>query len=129
MEEWKDIPDYQGLYQVSDLGNIRSLRFGKIKLLKLKNKLDKKIPRQDIGLTDINGEQKTKSVHRLVLITFNPIPNMNDMEVDHIDENRLNNKLSNLQWVTPGMNKSLYHKRNNLKTHKICPHCNQKVKK
>lgn len=43
---------------------------------------------------------KNVSIHRMVLETFNPCPNMNSLEVNHIDGNKTNNRLGNLEWVT-----------------------------
>ena len=47
-----------------------------------------------------------KSAHRLVLLTWKPIPNAEDLTVDHLDHNKRNNKLSNLEWVTQKENSS-----------------------
>ena len=96
--EWRDIEGYEGIYQVSNLGQVRSLnyrRMDKVKILKLiKDK-------ENYLLTHLsnNGERKTYKVHRLVAKTFIPNPNSKP-QVDHIDTNSSNNKVFNLQWVT-----------------------------
>ena len=96
--EWRDIEGYEGIYQVSNLGQVRSLnyrRMGKVKILKLiKDK-------ENYLLTHLsnNGERKNYKVHRLVAKTFIPNPN-SKTQVDYIDSNTSNNKVFNLQWVT-----------------------------
>jgi len=90
-ETWKDIPGYAGYYQVSDLGNVRSLRYGKpLKpIRKAKGYLG-------VGLT-VKKQVKQFLVHRLVLLTFiGPSP----LIVNHIDGDKTNNHLSNLEYVT-----------------------------
>ena len=53
-----------------------------------------------VKLYDINGIPHTISLHRLVIETYLPISNSQDMEVDHIDGNIFNNRLDNLRWVS-----------------------------
>ena len=95
-EEWKWIKGYENYYQVSNFGNIRNSR---LKIMKyfINNS----------GYYCIKLSKHNKSshflVHRLVLETFTTKePNK---EVNHIDENKLNNHLSNLEWVTSKENK------------------------
>jgi len=101
MEEiWKDVVNYEGLYQVSNLGNIRFLQKGGKKLLKekiCKPSLDSSGYRQII-LTK-NKKRKSFKVHRLVAIAF--IPNINNLpQINHLDENKQNNNVNNLEWCT-----------------------------
>ena len=95
MEKWKDIPGYEGLYQVSNLGNVKSLKFGKERILK-------SIKRKDNYLHVYlykDGKQKNFLVHRLVAEVF--IPKIEGKEfVDHIDGNRSNNVYTNLRYCT-----------------------------
>ena len=98
MEEiWKDVCGYEGKYQVSNLGNVKSLNYrhtSKERILK---------PCKDRwGYLFVylcrNGERKMYLVHRLVLMTFSPCENSHELQVNHIDENKLNNRLENLEW-------------------------------
>lgn len=91
-EIYKDIKGYEGLYQVSNLGNVRSLRNNKI--------LIKKTDRYGYSVVNLaNKIVKTKKVHRLVAEAFIPNPN-NLKTVNHIDKNRKNNNVNNLEWLS-----------------------------
>ena len=92
MEVWKDVRDYEGLYKISDLGNVYSILTNK----KLKLRLNKNGYSQ-INLSK-NGVNKTHAVHRLVMETFNAIEGMNNLQVNHINEIKNDNTLSNLEW-------------------------------
>lgn len=96
-ETWKDIPDYEGLYQVSNFGKIKSLYNYKRNGT---NILTPKIRRgyYQIGLRK-NKKRKWIAVHRLVALAFIPNPN-NYKCVNHKDENTLNNNIDNLEWCT-----------------------------
>ena len=97
MEEiWKDIPGYGGLYQVSNLGRVRSFQRNKEKILK------PYITRNGYLLIALYKDKGAKAytVHRLVLSTFNPIENMNQLDVDHINTIRTDNRLENLRWTS-----------------------------
>ena len=98
MEEiWKDIEGYEGLYQVSNLGRVKSLRRNII----LKNKIESNGYERVVLST--NNNPKDYSVHRLVAIAFIPNPN-NYPIVNHKDENRTNNCVDNLEWCTQKYN-------------------------
>lgn len=103
MEEWRDIKGYEGLYQVSSWGRVKSLNYnhtGKERiLLQWYNKGYNRI-----GLVK-NGILKMYSVHRLVAEAF--IPNPNNLPfVNHKDENKQNNIVSNLEWCNIAYNNS-----------------------
>lgn len=101
MEIWKDVPGYVGLYQVSNLGNIRSLS-KKRGWLQLRCRL-MKVRKNKHGYLQVhlmNGNnRKTFNVHRLVAIAFIPNPE-NKPCIDHIDTDKTNNHVDNLHWVT-----------------------------
>lgn len=70
--------------------------------MKTRNKA--KTDYQIINLSKLDGSKRTFSVHRLVMMAFNPIKDMNELEVNHIDGNKKNNKLENLEWCTTSEN-------------------------
>ena len=97
MEEiWKDIEGYEGLYQVSNMGNVRSLNYhltGKTQILR--PRFNGRGYLRVILCKDRKG--KGHSVHRLVAATF--LPNPDGLpQVDHIDEDKTNNRVENLEW-------------------------------
>lgn len=98
-ETWKQVLNYEDLYLVSNYGNVMSLksRHGKSILLK---KCNDKSGYEIVTLCK-NGEHKTKSVHRLVMTAFY---GNNKLQVNHIDGNKKNNKLENLEFVTAKQN-------------------------
>lgn len=103
-EIWKDIPNYEGKYQISNFGNVISLNFANKhfpRLLKLKNHKD---GYKLVGLSNGQANNKTFfAVHRLVAQAFIPNPE-NKEQVNHIDGDKSNNKVTNLEWVTPKEN-------------------------
>lgn len=99
-ERWRDILQYEGVYQVSDIGNIRRLlKNGKTRMLCVITRKDRYMA---IGLWK-NGVGIIKTVHRLVLEAFiGRCPK--GMECRHLDGNRQNNQLCNLKWGTRSEN-------------------------
>ena len=93
MEEWKDIQGYEGRYQVSNLGRIKSSYKGSWNILK---PIDNGQGYKHIKLFK-DGERKHYYIHRLVAQAFIDNPN-NYPEVNHIDENKANNCMENLEW-------------------------------
>lgn len=113
MEEWRDIPNYEGIYQASNYGRIKSVegkttvskrhgtRVWKERIMKPKKEY---AGRQDLRISLWkNGEQKDFLVARLVAMTwvdgYSP-----ELTVNHIDGNFQNNHVSNLEWVTRSEN-------------------------
>ena len=105
-EEFRDIPSYEGLYQVSNLGRVKSFKCGKEKMLKPSAVSQGYM---SVGLS-INGVKKTKKVHQLVAMAFlNHIPCGFELVVNHIDFDRTNNNVSNLEIVTQRENTNQKH--------------------
>jgi len=104
-EIWKDIVGYEGCYQVSNLGNVKSFistyngnRFYPKELI-LRQYSNKGYLR--VALTDSFGKVKYYLVHRLVLTVF---LGYSELDVNHIDGNKKNNRVENLEWVTKSEN-------------------------
>ncbi|WP_051174508.1 NUMOD4 domain-containing protein [Ligilactobacillus saerimneri] len=98
-EIWKDIKDYEGLYQVSTLGRIRSKRRRGTKGGIIRSTLDKKNTNYYKIRLCKNGHFQAFFIHRLVAQTFIPNPKQYP-QVNHKDENRHNNYVENLEWCT-----------------------------
>jgi hypothetical protein len=102
-ETWKDIPDYEGLYQASNLGEIRNIKFGR------KRKVKPVIDAYGYYRLTLCKENKKKNfnVHRLVWEAFN---GKTDLTIDHIVEgNKLDNRLCNLQAMDAVANSNKYY--------------------
>lgn len=106
-EVWKDIKGYEGLYQVSNLGRIKRLKKSFIDSLGRKYHYDERIYKLQ---KDNNGyllvtlpKSRLFRVHRLVASAFLENPN-NLKEINHIDGNKSNSNVLNLEWVTHKQN-------------------------
>lgn len=104
MEVWKDIEGYEGHYQISNLGDVKSLGFRNQKIEKI---LTQRTNNQGYRVVGLNKKGKTKLVlvHRLVALAFIDNPN-NCPIVNHKDENPLNNNADNLEWCTYSYNRT-----------------------
>ena len=90
--EWKSINGYEGLYEISNTGQVRNKR-GRILVAHKSNN-----GYLHVSLSK-NNIRKTKSIHKLVALHF--IENINNLpQINHIDENKANNNVENLQWCT-----------------------------
>jgi len=114
MEEiWKDIPGYEGLYQVSNMGRVKSLERMVDDWRGGKRKIGERVLKPRIGgggyqtvLLYKEGCRDLR-IHQLVAITFlNHTPNGHTIVVDHVDEDKINNRLDNLQLISNRENTS-----------------------
>lgn len=95
MEIYKDIEGYEQLYQISNYGNVKSLKYNKEKILK-----PAKLKNGYLQVTLCKEEKRKQHyIHRLVGEAFIDNPN-NYKQVNHKDENPANNNVSNLEWCT-----------------------------
>lgn len=110
IEEWRDIPGYEGLYQASTYGRIKSYSRTWLSGRWVYRTIPERVmnPSVDrkgyyiIGLRR-DGKQKMSKAHRLVAMTFIPNPD-NKPQVNHKDTNKKNNYVDNLEWATNGEN-------------------------
>lgn len=118
VEEWKDIPGYEGAYQISSLGRVKCLE----RVYYCGDKCSRRVQEEIIlkptsvkGYVRLalskNGKRKSFLVHRLVAESFILIPDSLEhligtrkLQVNHKDENLLNNAVDNLEWCTASYN-------------------------
>ncbi len=98
IEVWKDVPEYEGHYMVSNIGRVRSIKPGKEKIMKTAT--GDQYPRNAFCK---DGVQKNLRIHTLVAKAFIPNPE-NFPTVNHIDGDKNNNNVSNLEWASYGQN-------------------------
>ena len=96
-EIWKDIPEYEGVYQVSNLGRVRSLKWGKQRILK-----GGKNPKgYSLASLCKDGNVITNKIHRLVMLAF---VGESDLQVNHKNGAKSDNRLENLEYCTSSEN-------------------------
>lgn len=100
-EEWRPIPGWEGCYSASTLGRLMNVRTGHIMSCQPNVKVHGYCSAM---LYRGNGERKSYRVHRLIAMTFIPNPE-GKSEINHIDSNRGNNVVTNLEWATPKENR------------------------
>ena len=123
-EEWRNIKGFEGLYQVSNLGRVRSIsrivRAGKNKQRRVNGRVITPWKSKQ-GYLRINlGGRDKKSIHRLVAEAFIPNPE-NYPEVNHKDEDKANNVASNLEWCNHSYNALYGTCQDRLRKHKNTP--------
>ena len=101
IENWKPITGYETLYMVSDLGNVYSIR-------NKRNLLPKNGTNEYIHVALCHGKKKYVNIHRLVAREFLGLKDGDKLDVNHIDGDHKNNKLSNLELVSRRENCSHY---------------------
>ena len=101
MEEWRDVPGYEGLYQVSNLGRVRSEKRSTTRGVILKGKINTH-GYVEVTLSKKNV-RKTARVHRMVAIAFIPNPE-GKPQVNHRNGDRSDNRAENLEWCTASEN-------------------------
>lgn len=109
-EVWKDIKGYEGLYQVSNMGMVKSLwrtnQYCKKRIDNIMHTFDNGNGYKYITLRK-NGCSKNHYLHRLVAEAFIPNPS-NKKEINHLDFDKTNNKVSNLEWADRSDNQIHY---------------------
>ena len=98
-EVWKDIPGYEGLYKISNFGRTKSLRSST-----LRKDVQSGNGYRAIQLSDKNSKKERHYIHRLVALTFLGEPPRSNYVVNHKNLNKSDNRVSNLEWVTPQEN-------------------------
>lgn len=113
-EIWKDIVGYEGLYQISNYGNVKTLSriYFSGRIHKNPKQIDEHLRKFTLSPNGYyivillkNGIRRGYLVHSLVWDAFGKLPRIAPLQIDHINENKLDNHIDNLQLITPKMNR------------------------
>ncbi len=101
IEFWRDVIGYEGLYQISDLGRVKSLNYSRTGKENIMKPQDNGNGYKFVRLSKNGENPKPVYIHRLVAENWidNPLPDV-FTEINHIDENRSNNRVENLEWIS-----------------------------
>lgn len=105
-EEWLEVADSEGKYFISNMGRIKSFKRRAPAIIK---PMPNGFNYWQVGLR-IGGKRRNFLVHRLVMLTFSPIENPDEWEVNHRDFDTANCAQSNLEWATPLHNTQHFHR-------------------
>ena len=97
IEIWRDIPGYEEIYQISDMGRVKSLWFNREKILKTAKDKNGYL----LGCLWKDGKQRTKRIHRLVMLAF---VGESDLHVNHKNGDKSDNRLNNLEYCSHAYN-------------------------
>ena len=104
IEEWRPVVGFEGLYEVSNLGNVKSLCAGRWKSMMMRKPVPDIHGYQTVNLKK-DGKYKNVKIHRLVAMAFLDNPD-NLPEVNHKDECKSNNRADNLEWCSRKYNQN-----------------------
>lgn len=96
--QWRPVNGYEGKYEVSNTGMVRSLNYNKTGSIQILKPLN-----NNLGYLKVRLSGKSYFIHRLVAQAFIPNP-LNLPQVNHKDENKQNNRVENLEWCTAEYN-------------------------
>lgn len=115
-EEWRDVPGYEGYYQVSNKGRVKATGWYKEARIKAPS-----INNRGYQLVSLYKNRKIKNflVHRLVMLAFSPIDDPDKMHVNHIDLNKMNCLLENLEWCSNQENMDHFYRSDKAADHRI----------
>lgn len=99
MEEWKNIDGFDGLYQISNLGRIKSLNYNRTRTEKVLKPCKNQQGYLQVVLSK-NGKHKLMRISRLVAQAFIPNDDIYKTQVNHINEIKTDNRVENLEWCT-----------------------------
>jgi len=114
VEIWKSIPNYEGLYEISNYGNVKTLAriYYSGKFHHNPKRVEEHLRKFTLNSNGYytvqlmkDGKTKGYSVHTLVWDNFDGTPRISPLQIDHKDENKLNNHIDNLQLLTAKMNR------------------------